>query len=372
MQKHLVLVGGGHAHMATLAGLGSLVSSGFRVTVVQPSRHHYYSGMGPGMLGGFYRPEEIRFDTRQTVERGGGTFVQDRAKRIEPASRKIRLASGASLNYDVVSLNVGSEVSGRIAEPGLKDVFLVKPIDRLVEARNRFAALAARRIIDVAVVGGGPSAAEISGNLMGLARRTGLQPPKIRIYCKGRFFEGRPEKLARRVRQSLQRRGADIHEGSAVRQVETGRVEPEGAPPAAADLIFIATGVTPPKLMADSNLPIGNNGGLAVNNHLQCDQWPEIFGGGDCIDFQDRPLEKVGVYAVRQNPILFHNLRAALVGADLQTFDPGGGYLLIYNMGDGTGVFHKGPVSFSGQLAFRIKDAIDRRFMRRFQQGSGL
>ena len=372
MQKHLVLVGGGHAHMTTLAGLGSLVSSGFRVTVVQPCRHHYYSGMGPGMLGGFYRPEEIRFDTRQTVERGGGTFIQDRAERIDPASRTIRLASGDSLTYDVMSLNVGSEVSGRIAEPGLRDVFLVKPIERLVEARERLTALAARKTIDVAVVGGGPSAAEICGNLMGLAHRTGCRPPKIRMYCKGRFFEGRPEKLARRVRQSLQKRGADIHEGSGVRQVETGRVKPAGKPPVAADLIFVATGVTPPKLIADSNLPTGDNGGLAVNNHLQCDQWPEIFGGGDCIYFQDRPLEKVGVYAVRQNPILFHNLRAALVGADLQTFDPGGGYLLIFNMGDGTGVFHKGPVSFSGRLAFRIKDVIDRRFMRRFQQGGGL
>jgi hypothetical protein len=41
-------------------------------------------------------------------------------------------------------------------------------------------------------------------------------------------------------------------------------------------------------------------------------------------------------------------------------------------MGDGTGVFHKGPVSFSGRLAFHIKDAIDRRFMRRFQQNGGL
>jgi NADH dehydrogenase FAD-containing subunit len=372
MQKHLVLVGGGHAHMTALAGMGSLVSSGSRVTVVQPSRHHYYSGMGPGMLGGFYRPEEIRFDTRQTVERAGGTFVQDRAERIDPASRTIRLGSGASLSYDVVSLNVGSEVSSGIAAPGLQDVFFVKPIERLVEARKRFTALAAQRTIDVAVVGGGPSAAEISGNLMGLARRAACRPPKIRIYCKGRFFEGKPEKLARRVKRSLQKRGAHIHEGHKVRQVETGRVKPDGKPSESADLIFVATGVTPPKLIADSNLPTGDNGGLAVNNHLQCDQWPEIFGGGDCIYFQDRPLEKVGVYAVRQNPVLFHNLRAALVGADLQTFDPGGGYLLIFNMGDGTGVFHKGPVSFSGRLAFHIKDAIDRRFMRRFQQNGGL
>jgi NADH dehydrogenase FAD-containing subunit len=41
--------------------------------------------------------------------------------------------------------------------------------------------------------------------------------------------------------------------------------------------------------------------------------YPEIFGGGDCISFEKKPLDKVGVYAVRQNPILYTNLLAALV-----------------------------------------------------------
>jgi hypothetical protein len=39
-----------------------------------------------------------------------------------------------------------------------------------------------------------------------------------------------------------------------------------------------------------------------------------LVGGGDCINFQDSPLEKVGVYAVRQNPVLLHNLMAAMDG----------------------------------------------------------
>ena len=52
MAKHLVLVGGGHAHMMTLANINAFVAKGHRVTVIGPSEHHYYSGMGPGMLGG--------------------------------------------------------------------------------------------------------------------------------------------------------------------------------------------------------------------------------------------------------------------------------------------------------------------------------
>ncbi|MEJ2167255.1 MAG: pyridine nucleotide-disulfide oxidoreductase, partial [Desulfobacterales bacterium] len=61
MKKHLVLAGGGHAHMVTLANLHAFVEKGYQVTAIGPSEYHYYSGMGPGMLGKTYAPEEIRF-----------------------------------------------------------------------------------------------------------------------------------------------------------------------------------------------------------------------------------------------------------------------------------------------------------------------
>ena len=134
-----------------------------------------------------------------------------------------------------------------------------------------------------------------------------------------------------------------------------------------ADLICLATGVRPSSLFVDSGLPTGPDGGLLVNAFLQCERHPEIFGGGDCISFAPSPLDKIGVYAVRQNGILFENLLAALEGKTLRRFSPGGGYLQIFNLGQGVGVLLKGPLSFAGRLAFTLKDLIDKRFMRRFQ-----
>jgi NADH dehydrogenase FAD-containing subunit len=72
MRKHLVLVGGGHAHMVTLANLRVFIEKGYKVTVFGPSPYHYYSGMGPGMLGRTCAPEDIRFFTRHVVEKQGG------------------------------------------------------------------------------------------------------------------------------------------------------------------------------------------------------------------------------------------------------------------------------------------------------------
>jgi len=78
MAKKLILAGGGHAHMMLLARIGHLTEEGHDVTVIQPSPHHYYSGMGPGMLSGCYSADDIRFRTRFVVERQGGDSSKTR------------------------------------------------------------------------------------------------------------------------------------------------------------------------------------------------------------------------------------------------------------------------------------------------------
>ena len=153
--------------------------------------------------------------------------------------------------------------------------------------------------------------------------------------------------------------------------IKPDSIELDDLQPHDVDVVFVATGVNPSPVIKESGLPVGPDGGLLVNKYLQCVEHPEIFGGGDCIYFQDQPLDKVGVYAVRENPVLLHNLMASLDGGELHQFDPGGDYLLIFNLGDDTGIFRKKCLLFGGKLAFFIKDYIDRKFMKEFQSIEG-
>ena len=273
MRKHLVLVGGGHAHMVTLAHLRVFIEKGHNVTVIGPSPYHYYSGMGPGMLGRTYAPDDIRFFTQHVVEKQGGTFILGKAVNVDSKKKKLILESGETVPYDVLSFNVGSYVPENSIMGTVRDVFTVKPIEKLIDAQARILELASRKKITIGIVGGGPSAAEIAGNVWLLTQDYGKNKPKIRI-----------------------------------------------------------------------------------------------FGGGDCIYFREQPLDKVGVYAVRENPILYQNLMASMEEKELKSFDPGGDYLLIFNMGDNTGVLSKNGIVFNGWLALKIKDYIDRKFMNKFQQ----
>jgi NADH dehydrogenase FAD-containing subunit len=93
-----------------------------------------------------------------------------------------------------------------------------------------------------------------------------------------------------------------------------------------------------------------------------------VFGGGDCIALAGRRLARVGVYAVREAPVLFHNLLATLEGRPLRRFRPQRRYLLIMNLGDGTGLATWGGLWWYGRLAFWLKDRIDRAFLKEYQR----
>ena len=367
MAKHLVLVGGGHAHMMTLANINAFVAKGYRVTVIGPSEHHYYSGMGPGMLGGTYSPSDVRFATKHVVEKQGGAFVLGKAAHVRPDERLIELESGETVFYDVVSFNAGSYVPRLNLSEVTENIYPVKPIERLMEAQARIKELASQRLVTIGIIGGGPSSVEIAGNIRQLTSGYGVNQPRLKIFSGGRLMANYPEGVRARIEKSLKRHGVEIYTNGYVQTIDPDGITLESGERYDLDLIFLAIGVRPNAIFERSGIPTGPDGGMLVNSFLQSIAYPEMFGGGDCIYFQDKPLDKVGVYAVRQNPVLYHNLMAALEEKPLQVFTPGGDYLLIFNMGGGKGVLRKKWLTFGGRLAFIIKDYIDRKFMKKFQ-----
>ncbi len=367
MAGHLVLVGGGHAHLTVLLRLRQFIRRGHRVTLVSPAPFHYYSGMGPGLLGGMYEPCEARFDVGAMAEKAGARFIAGRALSVDPATRTILLQGGEILEYDVASFNVGSVVplpSGMGALP--PTVYPVKPIENLLEARVAVREALARGTGRFLVVGGGPAGVEIAGNLWRLASQTGAQA-EITLVTRGEILAGAPERVRALARSSLSGRGIILREGAAVGTIEEGRACLADGAHVPFDAAFLAAGVTPPGIFRRSALPVASDGGLMVNAFLQGVSSPRLFGGGDCIGFDPGPLAKVGVYAVRENRILLANLMAALEGSALRPFSPQRRYMLILNMGDGTGLLWRGGFRLHGRLPLWFKERIDRRFVERFQ-----
>ena len=362
-RRHLVLAGGGHAHLTLLHRIEDFLARDCRVTLVSPNAHHYYSGMGPGLLGGFYRPEQTRFDVRQMVTDRGGTFLADTVVGLQPEQRFLQLASGQQLRYDFVSFNLGSEVAPQPETVPSGDRVAVKPIVNLEKARQRLLAEPVGRHLQLVVAGGGPAGTEIAGNLRRLLDREG-RSADITLIAGRQLLAPYPPRLRRLVLKDFTARSITLREGCHVTGFTGGQAVLDDGTSLAADLLFWAVGVRPPGLFYQAGLHVGAAGGMLVNRYLQSVDYPELFGGGDCICFAEHPLDKVGVYAVRQNPILYENLLAALEDRPLRPFQPQKHYLLIFNLGSGRGVLHWRGLVVAGRWVFRVKDWIDRRFMR--------
>jgi NADH dehydrogenase FAD-containing subunit len=352
--------------MVTMANIRLFCDLGHRVTVIGPSDYHYYSGMGPGMLGGGYEPDDIRFAVKQTIEDQGGVFLRDSVVGVDPVGRELRLESGGTVSYDVLSFNTGSHINLPMLHGNTDQVYTVKPIERLYQARKEIETLSRKQSVTIAVIGGGPAGTEVAGNVSELLRKSSY-PSKVVLFAGRALLAKFPEAVKNSCRKLLEKSGVLIKEGGHLLSIQDNCLHFDSGVEEQADFIILATGVHPSPFFREAGLRTGLDGGLLVNSKLQCSDHPEIFGGGDCICFEDQPLDKVGVYAVRENPVLFHNLKAFLQDEALQTFDPGGDYLLIFNLGNGLGVLRKKWFQISGKLAFRVKDWIDRKFIRDFK-----
>jgi NADH dehydrogenase FAD-containing subunit len=373
-RKRAVLVGAGHAHLEAIRRAGEFTRRGFELVVVSPGPF-WYSGLATGMLGGQYPPSLDQIDVAGLVARGGGRFVCDRATALDARARTVTLERSESLRYDVVSLNVGSEVPAE-SIPGLTEfATLVKPLGNLWRLRQELVeslALATPdRPVRVVVVGGGASGCELAGNLKRLADAHGGSV-QIRLLAAGaRLLETASERAAKAVERSLQTRGVIVATNARVVRVERDAAISADERRNPFDFLIAAIGLRPPPWLRASGLPTDEDGALLVDPFLRSVADPAVFGGGDCVAFGGRALAKIGVYAVREAPVLCDNLLATLEYRPLRPFRPQRRYLLILNLGDGTGLATWGPLFWHGRLPFWIKDRIDRRFLRRYSRGQG-
>ena len=369
MSKHLVLAGAGHAHMTTLKNLDILTGLGYKVTVISPDPYHYYSGMGPGVLSEIYEPADARFHVKQMTLDREGVFVQDRVVQIDPERQIVCTAGGEAIEYDAVSFNTGSYVPHpEFAENNPHEDFLfpVKPIANLLVARQKLTDLFEIKTPKVLVGGGGAAGVEIAANVRALAEKHG-RDVEIMLVAGGALLAQFDPRFREKAREMLADLRINLLERDRVVGICGNCVNLLSGVSIQCDLSFMALGVVPSPIFKKSGLPVGDDGGLLVNEYLQSVAYPNIFGGGDCIEFQPRRLPKVGVYAVRQNPFLFGNLHNFLEEKRLDKFIPQSKFLLILNMGGGVGLMRWKNLVLKGRAAFQYKNMLDKTFMRTFQ-----
>jgi selenide,water dikinase len=365
--RHLLLVGGGHAHVFVLKSLAMRPEPRLRLTMISPSSYATYSGMVPGVLAGQYTLREAQIDVRALAARAQAAFLADRVVRIDAARRIVDLAERAPLAYDLLSLDIGSQPAHAERVAGDAPATMVKPIEVAADGIDMaFAAPAPPDGRRVVVVGAGPGGVEVAFALATRLRREGNGTVTLCDAAPQPVTHRHP-RTSGRVAAVLARHGIQFIGGVMVVAVDAAGVRLADDRILPATFVVWATGAAGPSLLSGSGLPVDTRGFLQVDDALRCVTHPEIFAAGDCATLTSYPdLEKAGVYAVRQGPVLARNLRAAARGAALRVFKPQRGYLSLLNTGDGKAILSWGRLALHGRAAWRLKDHIDRAFIRRY------
>ncbi len=365
LTRDLVLVGGGHAHALVLRNFAMRPVEGLRVTLVSPASHTPYSGMLPGLVAGHYTFEETHIDLERLCGWAGVRFVCAEVTALDPGARRLTLAGRPPLDYDLLSLDIGSQPDID-SVPGARAYAVpVKPVASLWQRwRSLEAAVASGE--RVAVVGGGAGGVEL---VLAMAHRLKGRDVAFDLYCGADvILQGYNQRVRRAVERALVELDIDLHCGSRVDRVAAGSLQLANGGTATFDQLFWCTGAAAAPWLAASGLATDERGFLAVRDTLQSLDNDRVFAAGDCATQVNHPRPKAGVFAVRQGPVLADNLRACLQGKTPRDYRPQRRFLSLLSLGDKQAAADRGPFSATGNWVWRWKDRIDREFMARFSE----
>ena len=376
----IVLVGGGHSHVAVLKRFGMRPAPGVRLTLVSRDMLTPYSGMLPGLVAGHYRPEEAHIDLRRLSRFANARVIHAPATGIDLSGRKVLAAGRPPIGFDLLSLDIGSQPTMHAIEGATEHALGVKPIDVF---RGRWAEIERDCLerggrLRVAVIGGGAGGTELSLSLRYrlrvLLERAGV-PDAVEITLLAdtrEVVESHAPAVRRRMTRLLSTRGVRLLAGHRVVAVRPGRVEAvtgdDGRVAVECDIAVAVTHAGAPAWLGASGLDLDGAGFVRVRETLQSTGDPYVFAAGDIASFGARRLPKSGVYAVRQGPLLAENLARLAAGRSLRPYRPQPLTLALISSGDRNAVASWGRLALEGGWVWRAKDRIDRRWMRKYQE----
>ena len=366
----VVLVGAGHAHVEVLRAWSRDPEPRARLTLVVDRETALYSGMVPGFVAGQVRAGDLEIALRPLARRARARIVLGEAVRIDTEASVVYVKGEASVAYDAASLDVGSTVAG-MDLPGVREHAIpTRPIADLVERADAIVRRATRERSErrLIVVGAGAGGVELAFCFEARIRReTGRRCRILLLDAGPSLLAGASPRLRARVERAARRRGINWRCDTRVAGVETTGVRLDGGEALPADAVIWVAGAAALPFLRSSGLPVDADGFVRVQPTFQVEGLRDLFAVGYCASLSDGArVPKAGVHAVRAGPVLVRNLRSWLRGEPLTEVRPQRDFLSLLNLGDGTAIGGKWGLAFEGRSVLRLKDWIDRRFVRRY------
>lgn len=382
--RNVVLMGIGHtnAHVVRMWRMKAFPDTS--LTCISDRPVATYSGMLPAVLAGQIPQETMQIDLVRLCASVGARLIVDRVVGLDRAEGLVHFESRPSIPFDALSIGIGSVPSvGALPKESIEGPALlrIKPMQtflkrlskRVEEVRESSEPLRA------VVVGSGVAGIEILFCVREFLDAHGFKDADIRLVSRSdTILKGALASTQTRIMAEINRRGHEVCLNRSVTSVEhdsksaSSRIVCSDGTELSSNLIIWATGATSPPGLAGLDLPLDESGFVSIDHTLRttdANRVPEksVFAVGDTGTIVGENLPKAGVYAVRQGPILWRNLRSALDGKPLRKYQPQRSFMSLINMGDGRAVGEWKGRTFVGRWVYMLKNRIDSKFMEKFE-----
>ncbi len=371
-RPRVVIIGSGFGGLSAAKGLARAPVD---VIVIDKQNYHLFQPLLYQVATAGLSPADIASPIRSILSRQANvTVILARVDAVDPA-RKIVHAEDRVVAYDRLILATGSTDSYFSHDdweefaPGLKTIDDATLIRRRIlltfekaeiepDPRER------ERLLNLVIVGGGPTGVEMAGAIAELARKALsadfrlIDPRSTRvtlIEAGPRLLPAFHPDLSEAARRSLIRLNVEVRLGKPATNCDARGVDIDGERIEAGVIIW-AAGVTASPAHSWLGLEGDRAGRVAVEPDLSVPGHPEIFVLGDtarCEGPNGRLLPGVAPVAKQQGAYVARLIRARLKGGDLPGFRYRD-YGSVATIGRKSAVFEMGPLRVTGFAAWII------------------
>ncbi len=369
----IILIGGGHSNIQVIKSWAMNPPKNAKLILISDQANAPYSGMLPLYIKGEYTFDEVHFDLRRICALAHVDFIESKVTKIDPEKKIILLENRPSVSYDYASINTGiiplESFLDYSKEKDEKRVVFLKPISKLI---YKFEIILqeitkSNKTLHLAMIGGGAAGIEmtfmIQARLQDLNKNCNLSL----FHNTKELLKGHHVRSQELIVQNLQKSGIKIYLNTEINSFKDNTLTSNNNETYPCDFLFVSTHAMAPSWPKESGLSVCSEGFIKVDNFLNVINSPSLFAAGDCIQFSNFKLNKAGVYAVRQGPILKHNLRH-VIGEEKSfiPYKPQKSILGLIHSGVDDVIYSKGRFVHSGKRYYKLKKYIDKKFMENF------
>jgi NADH:quinone reductase (non-electrogenic) len=327
-RSKVIIIGGG---FGGLCAAQALKSAPVDVTLIDRRNYHLFQPLLYQVATGSLSPGEIAAPLRGVLGRQKNTRVLlGDVRDIDPVSKRVLLADGASFEYDSLIVAAGSTSfyygndQWQQWAPGLKSLEEATVIRHKIlyafEVAERIPDPAQRRAwLTFVIVGAGPTGVELAGAIGEIARETlkndfrSICPQDARIILLDgapRLLMSFPEDLAQKAERSLAKLGVQVKTGAMVKRMDREAVTLEFSNRAeriATKTVIWAGGVTVAPLgrtlAKRTGAETDRGGRIKVRPDLTIANYPDLYVVGDMalsLSSDAKPLAGVAQVAMQQ------------------------------------------------------------------------